>query len=399
MTMLGRIYAPRRLGAPLIFTLFFLGACGGGGGQCGDDTLGGQPRVLYGAEQSWIEVTRESNVSCLPAMGLSLAASSDDLLYVAFSDHEAGGAGRTWVKRGRVDGLGWETVGDTSEFSLGVSLALGTSGTPYLVSYKAANNDSSTQLVVRAFEGEKWVDVGMPIMGRTIAPKLAVAPAPNGTLYLAYMDGGYALHVKRFVPDWHSGNWSDVGSADGVGAVDQHGTFAFAVSADGSPAVAYVTADERLLVVKRFDGDAWSVLGDALPFTEEFAIAALGTELAVAFTESPNTNMLSVVRWAQGWIPVVGADPAAATYLPWPRAISSTSGLALAFAGDGNPLIAFGDDQLGGAAVVRRYDGASWIDEAAPFVTAAEAGSLALAVADKVFVAFALDPDRRFHGE
>ena len=97
-----------------------------------------------------------------------------------------------------------------------------------------------------------------------------------------------------------------------------------------------------------------------------------------------------------GWTTLVGGDPAdAAGYAPSATGVNS---LRLAAAADGTPYVAFSDPATADVARVRKYAAGQWSTVGVEDVTAAPAGSLALAIgADgKVFLAVSEDPKRRF---
>jgi hypothetical protein len=131
---------------------------------------------------------------------------------------------------------------------------------------------------------------------------------------------------------------------------------AIAIDADGRPAVAYV--DQGSVIVKKWDGSAWSQMGGTLNASGVSpmypALTLDSGALAAAWEES--TSSTDVVRAARfdgsSWTPLGAQINAANTFAHGPRIASGKQGLVAAYLA-GNPYT---------AAVVTLWTGSAWQD-------------------------------------
>ncbi|MDR2711401.1 MAG: hypothetical protein LBB65_08810 [Burkholderiales bacterium] len=144
--------------------------------------------------------------------------------------------------------------------------------------------------------------VGSVGFSASLAYNPSLAIAPDGTLYVAYGDGGssYKATVMRF--DSGSNSWQAVGSV-GFSAGIAYNT-SLAIAPDGTPYVAYVDSGSGYkATVMRFDSvsNSWQAVGSAgfsagdVNYTS-LAIAPDGTPY-VAYEDGGNGSKATVMRF------------------------------------------------------------------------------------------------------
>jgi hypothetical protein len=115
---------------------------------------------------------------------VSLALGATGTLYVAYDD--VSNSFKATVQK--FDGTRWSAVG-TSGFSAGetasVSLALSASGTPY-VAYSDDPWKGSGKVTVKKFNGTSWIPVGVARFSAGLAEDISLALSTSGTPYVAY---------------------------------------------------------------------------------------------------------------------------------------------------------------------------------------------------------------------
>jgi len=197
----------------------------------------------------------------------SLAVAPDGTPYVAWED-ESGGDWEIYVKRW--SGNNWEEVGtgsasgggisDNSNDSFSPSLAIAPDGTPYVA--WDDNSGGDAEIYVLHWSGSNWEEVGTgSASGGGISDNsndsysLSMAIAPDGTPYVAWVDGwsvstppappptegDYEIYVLR----WNGSSWEEVGagSASGGGISDNSGSSvgpSLAITSGGTPYVAWM---------------------------------------------------------------------------------------------------------------------------------------------------------------
>jgi len=299
----------------------------------------------------------------------------------------------------------WNYVGGqgfSGGFAEHVSIAVDSSGTPYMTYSSHLNSFAAT---VRKFNGSTWTTVGVPsISGNMQATFTRIAIAPDGaTPYLVYSDGanGYKATVRKFTTQWDtvgnallsagyaystsiafapdatpylsyedggneykltvmklSGNlWVTVGTAGFT--PNSIGKTSLAIAPDGTPYVAYMNSDPHWggqtdLVVQKFNGTTWEVLAstsvhDAVQ-NPSIAIAADGT-VYVGFRNSDNSSKATVMKYSGSAWSLVGGVTASANAAYYPK---------MALSNNGTPYIAY-LDAITSTATVMKYDGSKWL--------------------------------------
>jgi hypothetical protein len=209
--------------------------------------------------------------------------------------------------------------------------------------------------------GAGWVTVGNA--GFSVSPvgnRLSLALDGSGTPWIACVD--YSLGGKITVMKYDGTAWITVGN-QGISAAG--GDFpSLAMDANGMPYVAFQDADGTNgnsfgLTVMKYDGSAWQTAGNATFSTggveqPSLAIDPNGTPY-VAYQNSNPDLTISVMKYnGASWTPVGGAGISA----------DPEEQPSLAIDGSGTPYVAckhLGSDINYNKILVRKYDGASWV--------------------------------------
>ncbi|MCI5197626.1 MAG: hypothetical protein D3919_15680 [Candidatus Electrothrix sp. AW5] len=178
-----------------------------------DSANGGKASVMRFNGTSWEQVG-VAGFSPDSAEDIQLALDSNGRPYVAFSYWDYANGGKASVMR--FNGASWEQVGTAgfSPDSAGdISLALDSSGRPYVAfSYWDSTNNRSKVGVMR-FNGTSWEQVGAA--GFSLgdeASGIQLALDSSGRPYIAYRDG-YDDYGKASVMRFNGTNWEQVGAA------------------------------------------------------------------------------------------------------------------------------------------------------------------------------------------
>lgn len=212
------------------------------------------------------------------SMAPSLAISSAGVPYVAWQDTSAGDA-EIYVKRW--NSLAWEEVGEGSASDGGISNNTGESLSPtlafnadgYPVVAWQDNSVGNSEVFVRQWDGESWVELGLNSaaaggISNTAAESTSPALAISGNdIYVAWADksdGDNEIYIRSFI----DGGWTELGqdSASGGGISTNSSTSrspAVAIDSSGNPIVAWSdnAAGNYEILVKYWDGGGWSPLG------------------------------------------------------------------------------------------------------------------------------------------
>lgn len=197
---------------------------------------------------------------------VDIAVAPDGLLYAAWADQ---GSGRIVVKAW--NGTKWLNIGG-SGLSCGgndaesPAIAIGSDGLPVLVWAEELGN---LEICAKRFDGQSWQSVGGGIVSdsRKDSRDASIAVAADGTMFVAWRDnsaGNYEVYVKRY----GGSSWQELGGSATGGGISNtpsgySGRPTIAVDLQNRPLVAY--ADDysgiRQVYVERWNGTGWTAVG------------------------------------------------------------------------------------------------------------------------------------------
>lgn len=251
----------------------------------------------------------------------------------------------------------------------------------------AYSGESATSIYLPIVQGpySPWQEVGLGSasgdgISNTPGESSALAIAPDGTLYVAWVDyseGGPDIYVRR----WHGGSWEEVGanSASG-GGISNTGWALYpsiAIAPDGTPYVAwedYSNQNENdEIYVRVWNGTNWAEIGTGsassggisnnagLSERASVAVAPNGTPYLAWRDDTTGNEEIYVRVWNGSNWAEVGASSASG------GGISNNSGdsrvPSLAIAPDGTPYIVWDDLTPGDREIyIRMWNGSNWAE-------------------------------------
>jgi hypothetical protein len=267
--------------------------------------------------------------------------------YVAFNDGQFYPGGRLTVMK--FNGSFWDTVGHagfSSGFVWDLSLALSTSGEPY-VAY--SDKGSSWKTTVMKFDGTSWVTVGSPGFSAGMTAYISIAFNPSsGEPFVGCGDGGFSYRAT--VMKFDGTNWVNVGNPGFSSSFAYFNSLSF--SPEAEPFLAYSDSGYSWkTTVMKFDGTNWINVGNS-GFSngqakyQSLAFAPSG-EPFVAFSDYYDSQKATVMKFAgTDWVNV--GNPGFST--------NSASYTSLAFSPTGVPYVAYIENFGSGGVNVMKYD-------------------------------------------
>jgi hypothetical protein len=247
---------------------------------------------------------------------------------------------------------GWEAVGPATGFSAGqanyISLALDGSDVPYVAYRDGANSDKATVMRYNTGSGA-WETVGSAGFSAGEVEDTSLALDSSGVPYVAYGDGGNS--DKATVMRYTGGAWQLVGSA-GFSAGSVRYT---SLALDGSdvPYVAYEDgANSEKATVMCYTGGSWQVVGSAGFSAGSARYTSLALDSSdvpyVAYRDAANGSGATVMRYTGGsWQTVGSAGFTAGT----------AQGVSIVLDSTGAPYVGFENGADGHKAAVMRHPG------------------------------------------
>ena len=291
-------------------------------------------------------VVGTAGFSAAGAYYMSLALDSTGTPFVAYFD--AAYVGKATVQK--FSSGSWSVVGSAG-FSASnayyTSLAIdSTTRTPF-IAYKDATSNGG-KATVQMFASGSWTVVGTAGFTAGDAKYTSLALNSTGTPFVAYQDGGNG--EKATVQKFASGSWTVVGTA-GFSAGPVTYTSLALDSTTGTPFVAYRDGPNGgKATVQKFAAGSWSVVGTAGfsaagALYESLALDSTGTPF-VAYQDGPNGAKATVQKFASGSWTVVGTAGFSA---------GSVTYTSLALDSTGAPFVAYQDSGNGDKATVEKY--------------------------------------------
>ena len=141
-----------------------------------------------------------------------------------------------------------------------ISLAIDSSGTPYVAYQDMANGNKAT---VMEYSGGSWVVVGTAGFSAGGLQFLSLAIDSSGTPYVAYQDESGAGGQKATVMKYSGGSWVVVGTVCFSAGVVEFTSLA--IDSSGTPYAAYqdVATSSWKATVMKYSGGSWVVVGAA----------------------------------------------------------------------------------------------------------------------------------------
>lgn len=225
---------------------------------------------------------------------------------------------------------------------------------PYVAYIDAAD---SYKAYVKKYVNGSWQLVGSSFsQAKTSGQNVLVSLcfAPNGTPYVIYTDqvnGSYTSVVKLY----NGTTWVAVGGAISASAIMQK----MIMAPDGTPYVAFI--DNSMLSVKKYLGGAWVTVGNANITTclsnPQIAIATDGTLYSSCENGHLNGGNLEFMNYLFKLVNGTWQSMPSPG-LPYNLHLSST----LNVAPDNTPYISFNDATTNYSAVIKGFNGTSWVN-------------------------------------
>ena len=307
----------------------------------------------------------------------SIAINSSGTPYVVYQD-DTNSKKATVMKYDSTIGS-WVTVGNPG-FSVGpvynTSIAIDRNGTPYVVYGDGGNSQYAT---VMKFDGSSWVTVGTAGFSAGQADFTSIAIDGSGTPYVAYSDWGY--NQKATVMKYNGSSWVTVGSPGFSDSIAQY--ISFAINDSGAPYVVYQDFGyTNAATVMKYNGSSWVTVGspgftDSNAYSTSIAINRNGTPY-VAYSDGGYYYEATVMKYnGSSWVIVGNRGISFGTAFP----------ISIAIDRHGTPYVAYRGDYPQLQANVNKYDSSSnyWGS------SIGTGASLGFSAAQAYYTSFAID--------
>ena len=321
--------------------------------------------------QTW-NLVGSAGFSLDTAYNTSIAINSSGTPYVVYQD--AGFSNKATVMK--FNGSSWVNVGSAG-FSAGgaenTSIAIDGSGTPYVVYSDGSVGNAAT---VMKFNGSSWVNVGSVGFSYYATLFTSIAIDGSGTPYVVYPNGGD--DEKASVMKYNDTSWGGgipIGGSCCFSAGVAHYT-SIAIDGSGTPYVVYEDGyPNGPATVMKFNGSSWVNVGSpgfsagGANFTS-IAIDGSGTPYVV-YEDGIYSGRATVKKFnGSSWVHVgsPGFSAGASLYT------------SIAIDGSGTPYVVYVDGSVGNAATVMKFNGSSWVNVGSPGFSAGEADYTSIAI-------------------
>lgn len=282
-----------------------------------------------------------------------LTINANNIPYIIYGRDEANDNKATVMK---YNGATWEVVGTsafTTAYAEDVNISIDASGTPYVGYIGSAGNG-----IVMKYNGTLWETVG----GANISSagySLSLALNTSGTPYVALSD--FSQPTRRAtVKKFNGSSWELVGSA-GFSAGEARYT-RLAIDASGTVYVAFVDfATSQKATVMKFNGSSWEIVGTAGFSTrvigrldlevDNFGTPYIAFQDRTFFDGSVSQYEITVMAFNGSLWEAVGTEAFTTNYADYP---------SLAFDSNNTPYVAYKDEGYAGKASIMKFNGSSW---------------------------------------
>ncbi|WP_158557073.1 FG-GAP-like repeat-containing protein [Mucilaginibacter conchicola] len=312
-----------------------------------DNNYGGKAVVKMFSSGKWIDVGM-GDISVQGSKNVVIKTNKNGKIFAAYTDDL--NSGKLSVKE-YISGE-WKYFGSPTLSVAGVvrselDMDLGPDGLPYVL----YQDSSKFSCVVKKYNGTSWIQLGSDISPYSGA-QFKIAIAPDGTVYVAFADGGYG---KRFtVKKYSNSNWQFVGEGDVADA--SLSSLNLVVDKNNVPYIAFIDNITSKANVKRFNGTSWEYLGSK-NFTEPASdISLLITPDGMPYLaySNKNTNRIQVDAFANDSWKTAGTTSNSLKREFFPKLFYNPLGeLHLAFTE--------ADGSISYSAQIRKLDKGQWI--------------------------------------
>ncbi|WP_256759572.1 S-layer homology domain-containing protein [Cohnella sp. WQ 127256] len=302
------------------------------------------------------------------AVNISIALDSSGTPYVVYRDY--GNSNKANVMK--YNGSSWELVGSAG-FSAGtagdLSFALDSNSTPYVLYRDFGNSGKAT---VMKYDGSSWEPLGSAGFSAGEVYDTSIALDSSGTPYVVYRD--LANSQKTTVMKYNGSSWELVGSA-GFSANSAE-SISITLDSSGIPYVAYSDwGNSGKATVMKYDGSSWEPLGSVgfsagQVYQTSIELDSGGTPYVV-YTDYGNSSRATVMKYdGSSWVTVGSAGFSAGEVYYTSIALDSS----------GIPYVVYTDNGNSSKATVMKYDGSSWEPVGSAGLSAGEAYDTSIAL-------------------
>ncbi|WP_309641441.1 T9SS type A sorting domain-containing protein [Flavobacterium sp.] len=278
----------------------------------------------------------------------------------------------------RFDGTKWEQLGygfysTTTAETSAFDIAVDSNNIPYIFFFGG---------LVKKYQNNNWVNVGSNVATTGTTSSHRIAMASDNTPYIFYKGTGDTSAASGVVKKFNGTSWVTVGPS--VATNVYNNTTALALDANNVPYVSYVpsaTGNTMNIVIKKFDGLSWQEVGTT-NFVTQY-ISYFQTLVPIAFDSQNNPYI--VYKDATSYSLLVRKFNGSTWELLGSGGISfAGSDGAIAINND-IPYVAFLDPQtVIGKGSLKKYENGNWVTVGPEMFTEGQANSISIAFQDNV---------------
>lgn len=276
-----------------------------------------------------------------------IAVDSNNIPYIFFF----GGLVKKYVNNNWVNvGSNIATTGSSSSHRI----AIGSDNTPY-VFYRGTGDTSTTNGVVKKFNGTSWVTVGPSVAANVYTNTTALAIDGNDVPYVSYVSSATSNTMNIVIKKFDGISWQELGTTNfATQNMSYFETLVpIAFDSQNNPYIVYKDATTYSLIVKKFNGSTWQLLGSGgISFAGNYGAIAIKNDVPYVAFLDPQTvvGKGSLKKYEAGnWVSV---GPEIFTE-------GQANSISIAFQGS-VPYYSCRDDGNAAFATVRKLNGNTW---------------------------------------